>query len=120
MNNKMIIIKKLSSMFVFFALLLSSNNVQGKSLIIEKQGSFFVGGKSIKIKGEYNSKKWGRPQGQTRHGDHAYVFFQVPENAYKYPVVFLHGAAQSGKCWETTPDGRDGFQNIFCNTAHKG
>ena len=113
MNNKMISIKKFALLLVIFSLLLSSNNVQGKSLIIEKQGSFFVGGKSIKIKGEYNSKKWGRPQGQTRHGDHAYVFYQIPENAYKYPVVFLHGAAQSGKCWETTPDGRDGFQNIF-------
>ena len=28
-------------------------------------------------------------------------------------MVFLHGAFQSGKCWQTTPDGRDGFQTIF-------
>ena len=95
--------------FAFFA----SNGVQGKPLIIDKQGSFFVGGKSIKIKGKYDSKKWGDQRGQTRHGDHAYIFYQIPQNPYKYPVVFLHGAGQSGKCWETTPDGRDGFQNIF-------
>ena len=40
--------------FAFFA----SNDLQGKPLIIDKQGSFFVGGKSIKIKGKYDSKRW--------------------------------------------------------------
>lgn len=28
-------------------------------------------------------------------------------------MVFLHGYGQSSKTWRTTPDGRDGFQNIF-------
>jgi pimeloyl-ACP methyl ester carboxylesterase len=28
-------------------------------------------------------------------------------------LIFLHGAGQSRKTWETTPDGRDGFQNLF-------
>lgn len=31
----------------------------------------------------------------------------------KYPLVFLHGAGQSSKTWETTPDGRDGFKIYF-------
>ena len=47
------------------------------------------------------------------HGDHAYVFYQVPVNARKLPLVFWHGHGQSAKTWETTPDGREGFQNIF-------
>ena len=51
--------------------------------------------------------------GQTLRGDHAYAFYQIPENARKYPIVFLHGHGQSAKTWETTPDGREGFQNIF-------
>ena len=51
--------------------------------------------------------------GQTLHGDHAYVFYQVPVNARKLPLVFWHGHGQSAKTWETTPDGREGFQNIF-------
>ena len=54
-----------------------------------------------------------KPQGQTFHGDHAYVFYQIPANAQRYPLVFLHGAGQSKKTWESTPDGREGFQNIF-------
>jgi len=53
------------------------------------------------------------PAGQTLHGDHAYVFYQVPVNARKLPLVFWHGHGQSAKTWETTPDGREGFQNIF-------
>ena len=53
------------------------------------------------------------PAGQTLHGDHAYVFYQVPANARKLPLVFWHGHGQSAKTWETTPDGREGFQNIF-------
>ena len=32
--------------------------------------------------------------------------------------MFLHGYGQSGKTWETTPDGRDGFQNIFLEKGY--
>lgn len=71
-------------------------------LTIREQGSFAVGG----------SVKRG-PDGQTLHGDHAYVFYQVPANARKLPLVFWHGFGQFSKTWETTPDGREGFQNIF-------
>jgi alpha-beta hydrolase superfamily lysophospholipase len=38
---------------------------------------------------------------------------QIPTNGRKLPLVFWHGYGQSSKTWETTPDGRDGFQNIF-------
>ena len=34
-------------------------------------------------------------------------------NPRRYPIVMWHGAGQSSKTWETTPDGREGFQNIF-------
>lgn len=84
-----------------------------KPIVLKTQGSFFVGGKVLKTDGKYDPNRWSDPKGQSRHGDHAYVFYQIPDKAFKYPVVFLHGASQSGKTWETTPDGRDGFQNIF-------
>lgn len=51
--------------------------------------------------------------GQSLHGEHAYVFYQHPVNARKLPLVFWHGYGQSSKTWESTPDGREGFQNIF-------
>lgn len=47
------------------------------------------------------------------HGDHAYVFYQIPVDARPLPLVFWHGAGQFSKTWETTPDGREGFQNLF-------
>ncbi len=34
-------------------------------------------------------------------------------NRRKLPLVFLHGFGQFTKTWETTPDGREGFQTIF-------
>lgn len=51
--------------------------------------------------------------GQTLHGDHLYAFYQVPQDPKTQPIVMLHGAYQSARSWETTPDGREGFQNIF-------
>ena len=52
-------------------------------------------------------------RGQTLHGDHAYVSYQIPPNPRKFPLVFVHGRDQFSKTWETTPDGREGFQTIF-------
>lgn len=37
----------------------------------------------------------------------------IPENARKLPLVLWHGYGQSSKTWETTPDRREGYQNIF-------
>lgn len=83
-----------------------------KPLMIQAQGSFSVGGTVITNAGTFDSYK-PTPAGQTFHGDHAYVFYQVPVNARKYPLVMWHGIGQFSKTWETTPDGREGFQNIF-------
>ena len=85
----------------------------GQPLVIAEQGSFAVGGTVIENHGIFNARAPADPAGQTLHGDHAYVFYQKPVNARKYPLVFLHGAGQFSKTYETTPDGREGFQNIF-------
>ena len=89
-----------------------SRNDKPVPLIIQEQGSFAVGGTVITNPGTFDAIKRG-PEGQTFHGDHAYVFYQVPANARKFPLVLWHGYGQSTKTWETTPDGREGFQNIF-------
>ena len=90
------------------------------TLVIQGQGSFAVGGTVISEAGTFDPIRQGAynpngvsPTGQTLHGDHAYAFYQIPENARKLPLVFWHGHGQSAKTWETTPDGREGFQNIF-------
>ncbi len=92
-------------------------NDSDKLIVIKNQGSFTVGGTVIQNPGNYDATKFDNwkpyPEGQTYHGDHAYVFYQIPDKARSLPLVFLHGAGQSSKTWETTPDGREGFQNIF-------
>lgn len=81
-------------------------------LTIQEQGSFSVGGKVVSTPGTYNNNK-PSSEGQTFHGDHLYAFYQVPLNPKALPIVMLHGAYESGRSWETTPDGREGFQTIF-------
>ena len=85
---------------------------QQKPLFIKDQGSFTIGGTVITNPGVFDHIK-RTPDGQTFHGDHAYVYYQIPMKAKKLPLVFWHGIGQFSKTWETTPDGREGFQNIF-------
>ncbi|WP_289193618.1 alpha/beta hydrolase [Bacteroides acidifaciens] len=82
-------------------------------LVIQEQGSFMVGGTIVETSGTFKFSDYLNPAGQKAYADHAYVFYQIPVNVRKLPLVFLHGGGQSGKTWETTPDGREGFQNIF-------
>jgi pimeloyl-ACP methyl ester carboxylesterase len=65
-------------------------------------GSFAFGGRVITAE-----------NGETFHGDHGYAQYFIPENARNYPLVMWHGMEQSGKTWETTPDGREGYMQIF-------
>ncbi len=89
-----------------------SRNGKPGPLIIQEQGSFAVGGTVLTNPGTFDPVKMS-PEGQTFHGDHAYVFYQIPANARKLPLVLWHGYGQFSKTWETTPDGREGYQNIF-------
>ena len=82
-------------------------------LVIQEQGSFAVGGTVATAPGTFEPRKPLEPAGQTYHGDHVYAFYQIPVNSRRYPIVMWHGAGQFSKTWETTPDGREGFQNIF-------
>ena len=104
----------LLSVFVFWAMVsFAQSTTQAEYLRIQKQGSFLAGGTIVKAEGTYDTQDQTNPQGQTLHGDHAYVSYQIPVDAHRYPLVFLHGAGQSGKTWETTPDGREGFGTLF-------
>ena len=87
-------------------------------LSIARQGSFAVGGTVLQHPGKYDNSRFvgfGTPveEGQSYHADHAVVDFQIPAGAYRIPLVFVHGYGQSGRCWQTTPDGREGFQTLM-------
>lgn len=112
-------------LFIVGAILLTGcastkENTNNGKLVIHEQGSFAVGGTVITSPGTFDPIKHGAfnpanqsSEGQTLHGDHAFVFYQVPVNARPLPLVFWHGYGQSMKTWQTTPDGREGFQSIF-------
>lgn len=91
----------------------SQDNIASRLIFLKTQGSFAVGGTSVKHGGTFSEKNFLSPKGQIAYGDHAYTFYQIPLDAHKYPLVFQHGGAQTKRTWESTPDGRDGFQNIF-------
>ncbi len=74
----------------------------GQPLLLAKQGSFFSGGKLIV-----------GSNGDTYHGDSDFVEFDIPFLPRQYPMVMWHGGGQSSKTWESTQDGRDGFEQIF-------
>ncbi|PNB74476.1 alpha/beta hydrolase [Pseudomonas sp. GW456-E7] len=95
------------------ALVEAAERSEDSPLIIKDQGSLIAGGGLITQPGRFDPYKPMMPDGQTYHGDHVYAFYQVPVDAHPLPIVMWHGAGQSAKSWETTADGREGFQNIF-------
>jgi quercetin dioxygenase-like cupin family protein len=80
---------------------------------IAAQGSFAVGGVVSTSGGSFDARHPMDPAGQTLHGDHARVTFQVPSDARPLPLLFWHGWWEDSSCWDTTPDGREGFRAIF-------
>jgi len=86
---------------------------------IKAQGYYTAGGTVRTNPGTFDpGNVYTSTAGQTVHGDHASYFYQIPVNSRKLPMVFLHGITQSGKCWSTTVDGRDGFHNIFLKDGY--
>ena len=48
-----------------------------------------------------------------------YVRYMVPQGGDgNVPVVMVHGATLTGKSWETTPDGRMGWDEYFVRKGH--
>ena len=80
-------------------------------LVLKAQGSFYVGGESV----EQTPGQLGNlgPGGHITINQ-IYVRFMVPQGGDgNVPVVMLHGATLTGKSWETTPDGRMGWDEYF-------
>jgi len=96
---------------------MAQDSAKQSAIIIEKQGSFAVGGTVVTTPGSYDNNE-PTAAGQSFHGDHLYAFYQVPPNSKTLPIVMLHGAYQSARSWETTPDGREGFQTLFLRRGY--
>ena len=85
-------------------------------LVLKAQGSFYVGGE----KAEQTRAELGDlgPGGHISINQ-MYVRYMVPQDDQgKEPVVMVHGATLTGKTWETTPDGRMGWDEYFVRKGH--
>lgn len=87
-------------------------------IVLREQGGFSVGGRVVNRGGNFDMAHCYSADGQLAYGDHAYVFYQIPAKERKYPLIFLHGGGMTKRCWSTTPDGRDGFQNLFLRRGY--
>jgi hypothetical protein len=83
-------------------------------LVLKNQGSFVVGGQVIAAQGV--------DVGATAPGHitvgQMYVEYMIPQGATKVPVVMVHGGGLSGKSFQTTPDGRMGWNEYFVRQGH--
>ncbi len=86
-------------------------------LTIARQGSFFVGGRDV------HSDRLSTLPAYAAEGtitvDQMYVRYQVPVGGGAHrPLVFIHGCCLTGKTWETTPDGRMGWDEFFLRAGY--
>ena len=85
-----------------------------KPLVLASQGSFFVGGESKTVAGGPPAPGRGAPPPGDVTINQMYVQYQIPPDGDRHlPVVMVHGCCLSSKTWETTPDGRMGWDEYF-------
>ena len=83
--------------------------------VVVRQGSFFVGGRRLTAAGTYDPTQTTESVDPGQHFwiDQIYVQYQIPEHPRRYPLILVHGGSGTGRVWETTPDGREGYQTLM-------
>jgi len=84
-------------------------------IVVQRMGSIFAGGTLITAPGVFDPtvpNPFGTPAGQTLHADAVYAGYKIPVGKPRaLPLVMWHGCLSPA--WESTPDGREGFESIF-------
>jgi hypothetical protein len=93
-----------------------SDKVLNGPITIEKQGSFFVGGRDIESSTLSTLPAYA--QSGTITVDQMYVRYQAPVKAKNTAIVMIHGCCLTGKTWESTPDGRMGWDEYFVKSGY--
>jgi hypothetical protein len=108
----------LTSVLILLSAILTSGFAQDKRrdelrkpLVLASQGSFFVGGEKKNITVPPGARGFGAGDITVNQ---MYVQYQIPQNGNRHvPIVMVHGCCLSSKTWETTPDGRIGWNEYF-------
>jgi pimeloyl-ACP methyl ester carboxylesterase len=89
---------------------------------LQSWGSFHVGGREVVISGQPVREVLFTPGGVPARVDPngtylmggMYAQYMIPAAPRgQAPLLLWHGGGLSGVTWETTPDGREGWQNFF-------
>ena len=92
------------------------------SVLVREMGSFHVGGGLVTLAGlplrQRGSTRGGPvrtvdPNGEIAAGQMYAQYVRLAEPRGRFPVLMWHGGGMSGVNWETTPDGRVGWQMLF-------
>jgi pimeloyl-ACP methyl ester carboxylesterase len=111
-----IVVAATSAPAIVMAQALKDVTTPDEPLVLKAQGSFFVGGETVE---QTASELGGLGPGGHITVNQMYVRYMVPQNgAGNVPVVMVHGATLTGKSWETTPDGRMGWDEYFVRKGH--
>jgi hypothetical protein len=118
--------RRFAMVAVFVVALVASPTAQGQKrmmggqLVLEDQGSFFVGGVA-KIS-DYAAIPFAPPGQQAPPPapqqitiGQMYVQYQIPakKSSPGWPVIMVHGSTHTGAALESTPDGREGWYPYF-------
>jgi len=104
------------------ALCLATAAAASEPITLSAMGSFHVGGRFAEISGQPVRDVVFTPGGVPARVDpngqylieSMYVQFHIPApQRGRFPLLMWHGGGLSGVSWETTPDGREGFQHWF-------
>src|SRR5476651_1277410 len=91
-------------------------------IALRDMGSFHIGGRLVEISGkpvkEITFTPGGVPAKVDPNGtyqvEQMYVQYFLPANEKgAYPLLMWHGGGLTGATYETTPDGREGWMNMF-------
>src|SRR5580698_8203217 len=118
--TKKMVIGSLACLLAAIALNAASPEIKQKKfltkpLVIEDQGSFFIGGvqKVTNFATVPGPNQTAAPS-QITIGQ-MYVQFEIPQTkkAHMPPVIMVHGSSHTAACLESTPDGREGWYPYF-------
>src|SRR5712672_4580245 len=108
----------MSMMFVALPALAAAE----QDLVLRGMGSFHIGGRLVEISGQPIREVMFTPGGVpakvdpngTYQAEQMYVQYFLPKNRKgKVPLLMWHGGGLTGVTYETTPDGREGWLNMF-------
>jgi pimeloyl-ACP methyl ester carboxylesterase len=98
------------------------NGNSATGISIAEIGSFYVGGGLVALEGMPPRDRVSAPGGPVYHDDQngsivagqMYVqFHKLASPRASAPMLMWHGGGMTGACWESTPDGRPGWQSFF-------